>query len=1110
MKKASKKTGYSKTRRKPDRKRTAGNLKAAAARHICIVTPHLIDHGPLHEVAGAITGLARSLTAAGNRVTLLFVPEFNSVDEGGVTHLKNHFYDNHLVELEVLLEARDLLPALTYPQKKSVAVYYHIKDKPYDGVYFALEGGLAYYSLLAKETGMFSPRPEMVVLAQSPQLWLSEADRFFLNSVDQLSIHHMEKMSLAWADRVVFLSKSVKSWVSAKAWPLAKVTEVIPPPLPLEWTVPLRGVDQGTASRPPPREVALLCLWNFKDGLTLACDMLDKLAEDAGEELTVTAFGWFSQILGEHTGGMLVRRSRQWPFRLKLFPHTSIRQIIEYCASNNCLAVIPAWESASGFWVSACLAAGIPFVTTDAGANGEFVPQAMRAARTTPANPKSLAVAVRRALEVQMDRPKIDYNRDIQQQWASHAGAMARKPTPIAPKRQSEPLVSIVCVHYERPQYLLQAIDAIEHQTYSNIEVILVDDGSKRRDSRAVLRDLKVRFKPRGWKIIEQENKYLGAARNTGIKASKGAYVLFVDDDNALFRDAVRQFVTAMETSGADICTAFHKVFYDDAIPLSEKLNKVHYLPLGGSVDLGLVQDSFGDANAMVRRSVFAKIGLQNDEYGFTANDWEFFARAELAGLKVRVIPEALYWYRSGSQGMYRTSHWYKNRLPVIETYRKAGFKGLDLFYHLAISAFSPESEINGLRENLRQSESDKRYLKLTEMDANAAPTIELLSEIAAAEGRPDTALTLLGAVRHAAFRYTAEDRLSTEPLHGDGYKELTAGTFATKLLLLDDLKQFEASIAGVSEEVPLNYVEEADKYFLQSKSGNTSYAVLPACCPEGTLTVSLIVSMDQELAAASDIMLLLVPLSKDPRVALETAGDIEGPGSSGWVHVTRGYTEVAIAATLPSASPGPLSLLVAVRARSGTKSTVLACFSKLTISVPALDRMRRRPRLGAPPSMQRSRRLWPDEYQQAKLLTTYPSTLPALMFAPENGGIFLRPSEHGPVIAIMHGALPAFARGMLARVEVAHEESSPFEFAMALCEPSNSLTWVDGQPSQYQAFSGWVRVDECFKLVDIEARVQRLSRQKLDVVIAIRLPPGSSASPANSFWRNFIMLWDE
>ena len=1086
------------------------SAKSNPARNICIVTPHLIDHGPLHETAGAMSGLARVLSAAGNRVTLLFVPEFNSVDEGGINFLKDYFYDNHLIELDVLLEARDLLPSLTYPQKKSVAVYYYLKDRDFDGVYFALEGGLAYYSLIAVDTGMFEQRPEISVVAQSPLLWLSEADRFFLRNVDELSVHHMEKMSLELADCAVCLSEATKTWFEKASWKLPKKTDVITALLPSEWSnLPaIRDLDHHRNG--PIREIALLALWNFRDGLTLVCDALDELSKDSPPDVSITAFGWFGQILGEHTGGMLVRRARRWPFRLQIFPHTSVRQILEYCASNNVLAVIPAWESASGYWVSACLKGRIPFVATEAGANGELVPAELKPGAVTKVSAKALSAAILQAIATPLPTPGYD-DRDLRAKWIAHAKSMARVKPPVAPRKGGKlPLVSIVCVHFDRPHYLMQAIDAIEHQTYSNIEVILVDDGSRRPESKVALDRLRPRFHTKGWKIIEQENKYLGAARNAGVLASRGDYVLFVDDDNALFRDGVRQFVVAMETSGADICTAFHKVFHDDDIPISETLKKVHYLPLGGSLDLGLVQDSFGDANAMVRRSVFDNIGLQNDDYGYTANDWEFFARAELAGLKVRVIPEPLYWYRSKTEGMYRTSHWYNNRLPILEAYRKADFKGIDVYYHLAMSAFSPESEINGLRENLRQSESDRRYLKLAEMDGNGQEAVSLLAEIAAAEGRADTALTLLGAVNHNAFRYSAEERLGTEPLRGDAYKELVAGTQIPRAVSLDDIRRFETLSTISLDRIPLNYVEEPDKFFLQAREGETSVAVLPACCAEDTVSAGLTVSMDQELASACDVLVQLVPFHTDPVISVAAAGKTATPGSSGWIPISRGYTEVAIEALFSTPSTEPLSLLLAVRAREGSTASVLACFSKIIVKRAAADRMSRRPRLGAPPSKMRSRRLWPEEYQSAKLLTNYKSSLPALMFAPDKGGIFLRPSEAGPVMAIIHGGLPALARGLLARVEVAHEESSPFEFAMALCEPSKSITWVDGQPTAYAAFSGWVRVSECFKLIDVEARVQYLSRQKLDIVIAIRLPPGSKASPANAFWRQFIMLWDE
>jgi hypothetical protein len=58
----------------------------------------------------------------------------------------------------------------------------------------------------------------------------------------------------------------------------------------------------------------------------------------------------------------------------------------------------------------------------------------------------------------------------------------------------------------------------------------------------------------------------------------------------------------------------------------------------GGGVEVALHGESFGDANAMIRRSVFDRIGFLVEDYGFACQDWEFFARATFAGLKLRLI----------------------------------------------------------------------------------------------------------------------------------------------------------------------------------------------------------------------------------------------------------------------------------------------------------------------------------------------------------------------------------------------------------------------------------------------------------------------------------------
>src|SRR6185436_18693625 len=97
---------------------------------------------------------------------------------------------------------------------------------------------------------------------------------------------------------------------------------------------------------------------------------------------------------------------------------------------------------------------------------------------------------------------------------------------------------------------------------------------------------------------------------------------------------------------------------------------------------------------------------------------------------------------------------------------------------------------------------------------------------------------------------------------------------------------------------------------------------------------------------------------------------------------------------------------------------------------------------------------------------------LPLLLFPPEGEGLFLRPSTSGTVVASLPWAFPPFARKVVGSVEIAHEESSPFEFAIALTRPAETLHWVDDEPSDYVAFSGWLRVDDKFRLHDVTAEV--------------------------------------
>ena len=93
-------------------------------------------------------------------------------------------------------------------------------------------------------------------------------------------------------------------------------------------------------------------------------------------------------------------------------------------------------------------------------------------------------------------------------------------------------LISIIVPVYNVSEYLCECIDSILTQTYQNLEIILVDDGST--DNSPALCD-SYALKDSRVKVIHQINQGLSAARNKGYETSKGAYIAFVDGDDTIF-----------------------------------------------------------------------------------------------------------------------------------------------------------------------------------------------------------------------------------------------------------------------------------------------------------------------------------------------------------------------------------------------------------------------------------------------------------------------------------------------------------------------------------------------------------------------------------------------
>jgi len=111
---------------------------------------------------------------------------------------------------------------------------------------------------------------------------------------------------------------------------------------------------------------------------------------------------------------------------------------------------------------------------------------------------------------------------------------------------KTRPLVSVVIPFYNRHETIIETLDSINQQTFTNFEVILVDDGSTDELSISILG--KIKKHPTKPLVIKQENKGVAAARNNGIKQSRGRYIMCLDSDDVIRPLYIEKCVTVLES----------------------------------------------------------------------------------------------------------------------------------------------------------------------------------------------------------------------------------------------------------------------------------------------------------------------------------------------------------------------------------------------------------------------------------------------------------------------------------------------------------------------------------------------------------------------------------
>ncbi len=716
-------------------------------RKICFVTEECNGISSAGGIGACVRGLSQWLAANGAQVDILITnlnPRAEDFRGDPASFVNDVFFLASVAQLD-----KDLAAPTDEPSK-SYHVYRFLSGRGYDEVHFNDWRGSGFYTAMARRQGLFDAA--VITHLHGSSRWVRMHN---LNppELDELEGEGLEHSQIENSDLVIAPSQYLIDWYRRQGLKLPQAIQ-------RNWILPqwsgahAAAGDVALRTRPIAPgaidEIVFFGRHERRKGFDIFVDAIAKLPDSLSPDIVFV--GRFDRIAREHTGGLALRKLRNYAGRLRFVNDLGQANALDFLKrSRRALAVMPSIVENSPCVVGECFTLGIPFLAADVGGTPELVAEDSREHCLTSPKAADLARAIQRVMEQGMPRLVSTLNpAKIRESWLA---PIAAKPIEKSSRR---PLVSVCFAHHERPHLLRRALAAVFAQTYDNIEIIIVDDGSRSPGARACLDEIETTPARFPVTVIRGENKYLGAARNAGARVAKGEYLLFHDDDNYAEPKEVETFVAAALAYDADMLTAEYYVFRDGVRGPDGPKRRIEYFFFGIGGVFSFFRNRFGDANALVRRSTFEELGGFTEDYGVGHEDWEFFLKAYMSDKRMGIVPAPLFNYRASANGMLNSGAPLLNYERIYRAMEE--FKprlGADML-RFATRAQLSEMVLDRTWRQLGRERGGELMHQLTAEEPNSPRAVALLSDLAVEFGRLPDAVEIGAKTKESRDKFAA------------------------------------------------------------------------------------------------------------------------------------------------------------------------------------------------------------------------------------------------------------------------------------------------------------------------------------------------------------------
>jgi glycosyltransferase involved in cell wall biosynthesis len=220
--------------------------------------------------------------------------------------------------------------------------------------------------------------------------------------------------------------------------------------------------------------------------------------------------------------------------------------------------------------------------------------------------------------------------------------------------------VSVIIPTYNGGEYILDAVNSVLQQTYAPLEIIVVDDGSQ-EDILRILSPVSHRIR-----FIRQDNAGPGAARNTGVRAARGEFIAFIDDDDLWHPTKMEAQMRRMNQDPDCGLVYSFPVFMDENGSLMPTV--LPHCPSGYIYhDLVRYNRIHTTSAVLVKTSVFEKVGFFDESIG-VCEDYDLWLRIA-KDYRVLFCSDACVYYRQSASGV--SKHNYKHLLGHLYVVNK-------------------------------------------------------------------------------------------------------------------------------------------------------------------------------------------------------------------------------------------------------------------------------------------------------------------------------------------------------------------------------------------------------------------------------------------------------